>query len=545
MGLTNEIISQFAKITKDTKKTNSESTVFGTAVEYDGSMYVRIDGSDLLTPATTTAAIKPGERVTVMIKNHSATITGNITSPSANSSDVQGAVDASNEASDKITEFEILIADKVSTDEFDAQVGRIDTLYSDNVTIKQTLTTNSAIVKELEAEHATINGRLTANEASIESLKTTKLDAEIADITYATIEELTATNADIYNLEATYGDFQVLTTNKFNSIEAKIENLEVGNFDAVYANIDFSNIGKAAMEYFYANSGLIEDVVVNNGTITGNLAGVTIKGDLIEGNTIIADKLVIKGEDGLYYKLNTDGVTTESEQTEYNSINGNVILANSITASKINVADLVAFDATIGGFKITENSIYSGVKETVNNTTRGIYLDNDGQMAIGDSNNFIKYYKDTDGSYKLEISADNLSVSSGANLGTIVNEVEQTSTKVAELEEKVSAGGLDGEDATVLRIDSSRGTVFKNNAVSTVLTVTVYHGSKRITDIETLQAEYGAGAYLEWSWQRLNDESFGVILSTDSRISNGGFTFTLSPEDVDTKVVFMCQLITE
>lgn len=545
MSLTNDIISQFAKAVTTNKNTNSESTVFGTVVEYDGSKFVKIDGSDLLTPVQTTAAINEGERVTVMIKNHSATVTGNITSPSANSSDVQGAVDASNVASGKITEFEILVADKVSVDEFDAQVGRIDTLYSDNVTIKQTLTTNSAIVKELEAEHATINGRLTANEASIESLKTTKLDAEIADITYATIEELTATNADIYNLEATYGDFQVLTTNKFNSIEAKIENLEVGNFDAVYANIDFSNIGKAAMEYFYANSGLIEDVVVNNGTITGNLAGVTIKGDLIEGNTIIADKLVIKGEDGLYYKLNTDGVTTESEQTEYNSINGNVILANSITASKINVADLVAFDATIGGFKITENSIYSGVKETVNNTTRGIYLDNDGQMAIGDSNNFIKYYKDTDGSYKLEISADNLSVSSGANLGTIVNEVEQTSTKVAELEEKVSAGGLDGEDATVLRIDSSRGTVFKNNAVSTVLTVTVYHGSKRITDIETLQAEYGAGAYLEWSWQRLNDESFGVILSTDSRISNGGFTFTLSPEDVDTKVVFMCQLITE
>ena len=43
--------------------------------------------------------------------------------------------------------------------------------------------------------------------------------------------------------------------------------------------------------------------------------------------------------------------------------------------------------------------------------------------------------------------------------------------------------GASGEAATTLRIDSSRGTVFKNNAVSTVLSAVIYHGSQRITDI--------------------------------------------------------------
>lgn len=103
--------------------------------------------------------------------------------------------------------------------------------------------------------------------------------------------------------------------------------------------------------------------------------------------------------------------------------------------------------------------------------------------------------------------------------------------------------GEDGEDATTLRIDSSRGTVFKNNMVNTVLSVVIYKGGLRITDINALRAEYGPGAYLQWSWQKLNDETFGTILSTDERLGNGGFTFTLSPEDVDTKVVFQCQLI--
>ena len=97
-------------------------------------------------------------------------------------------------------------------------------------------------------------------------------------------------------------------------------------------------------------------------------------------------------------------------------------------------------------------------------------------------------------------------------------------------------------DTAVLRIDSSRGLVFKNSLVSTVLTVTVIRGGEPITNIVDLQDAYGAGAYLEWSWKRLDESDFGVLSSADSRISGGGFTLTVSPDDVDTKVVFMCSL---
>ena len=105
--------------------------------------------------------------------------------------------------------------------------------------------------------------------------------------------------------------------------------------------------------------------------------------------------------------------------------------------------------------------------------------------------------------------------------------------------------GDNGEDAVTLRIDSSRGTVFKNNQCETVLSAVIYKGSKRITDITALRGSLGSSAYLEWKWQRMGEETFGTILATDKRIGNDGFTFTLSPNDVDTKVVFMCQLITD
>lgn len=408
MSLSDKLVSQFAKLTNSKEESKTESIVYGTVFKQGDSDFVKIDGADTLTPVISTMVIKDGDRVTVMIKNHKAIVTGNITSPGAQNSDLEDIVD-------EITEVEILIADKVSTEELEAEKGRIDDLITDTVLIKDKLTANEAEIDDLVTDNATINNKLTAAEAAIDNLTTNKLDAEIADLTFATIENLQATDAKINNLEATYGDFEVLVTNKFDAIEANIEDLEanqitVDELEAKFANIDFTNIGQAAIENLFTESGLIKDLVVSSGTITGELVGVTIKGDLIEGGTVIADKLVIKGSDGLYYKLNTDGVTTEAEQTEYNSLNGSVITAKSITATKISVDDLVAFDATIGGFKITTDSIYSGVKTSAINTTRGVYMDDDGQFAAGDASNFMRFFKDEEGQYKLEISASSIKI---------------------------------------------------------------------------------------------------------------------------------------
>ena len=105
------------------------------------------------------------------------------------------------------------------------------------------------------------------------------------------------------------------------------------------------------------------------------------------------------------------------------------------------------------------------------------------------------------------------------------------------------ASGSTGEDAVLLRIDSSRGTVFKNNAVSTVLSVAIYKGSERITTASQLRSVFGNGARLEWEWLRLDDERYGVISASDTRLSDGGFQFALGTDDVDVKVTFRCSLI--
>ena len=129
-------------------------------------------------------------------------------------------------------------------------------------------------------------------------------------------------------------------------------------------------------------------------------------------------------------------------------------------------------------------------------------------------------------------------------LGTRTNQtVRDPDISNPELYKWVRIKGEEGEAAVLLHIESSRGSVFKNNAVSTVLSVVIYHGKERIEDAETLRKTFGSGAYIQWKWQRLEEETYGIISSGDPRIRNDGFSFALSPDDVDVKVTFLCELI--
>lgn len=133
MPLSSDLVSQFVKITKDNKRIKTETTVYGTIVDYSDSKYVRLDGSDLLTPVTMTVDAKAGDRVTVRLKNHTATVTGNITSPAARVETVKVVVDS-------VTDVENILADTVTTEVLNVERARITALEADNVTINNKVT---------------------------------------------------------------------------------------------------------------------------------------------------------------------------------------------------------------------------------------------------------------------------------------------------------------------------------------------------------------------------------------------------------------------
>lgn len=537
MDLSVDLINQFAKAAKADPPKTGDSVLYGTVVKYEGSEYVRLDGSELLTPVTTAVMSSDGDRVLVTIQNHTATVTANVSAPTTSETYVK------DEIGSVITEVEILIADKVDTIELDAERARIDELEAKNVTITGELDAAKANIEDLKAQNVTIEGSLDAVNATIENLEATKLDAEIADITYATIEDLKVTNATINNLQADYGEFKDLTTDTFEAVDAEIKNLDaekisVEDAEIKFANIDFSNIGKAAIEEFFAKSGMIGDLVVGDGTITGTLIGVTIKGDLIEGGTVKADKLVIKGTDGLYYKLNTDGETVSSEQTEYNSLNGSIITAKSITAEKVNVNDLVAFGATIGGFHIKENAIFSGVKETVVNTTRGIYMGDDGQVAFGDSQQFLKFYKSEDGTYKLDISAGSILLgASNKNIEEALTDVENVASSAQDM--AGNAQSVADSNSSRLELSESALEVLKN---SISMLVTDENGGSMMTqtpdgwtfNIGTIEKS------IDDAGKALNDLS-GEVDAIDGTISN----MNALVQDITNKTAYVNIVITE
>ena len=452
MALSNEIVSQFAKLTNGNKETEKEDILYGTVVISDGKKYVRLDGSNMDTPISSTTNIKANDRVMVMIKDHAAIVTGNITSPSADQESVDDLNNKTDDISNQVTKFGIIVSYKISTEDITALNATFEAMKAISGKFSE-LDAVTAEIETLQAKIASVE-YLDANDISAINAEIENIQANFGSFTGVTTEDLNAFNAEITNLTARVGNFTYVSTEVLNAMKATIRDLDTKKLsaeqaDLKYANIDFSNIGEAAIEKVFADSGIIKDLVVSGGKITGELVGVTIKGDLIEGNTIKADKLVVKGSDGIYYKLNFEGGTfSEGEEVPTDGLHGSVIVADSITAEKISVDDLVAFGATIGGFHITNNSLYSGVKDTVNNTTRGIYLDNDGQIAFGDSNSYIKYYQDQNGDYKLEISAGSILIgSSGKNVETIVDDAQSTADAA-----KATA---DDAQTTALRAESS------------------------------------------------------------------------------------------
>lgn len=395
--LSRNIIKKYVEVTTPVKVTSNDKTVYGTISGEGDELYVKLDGSDVLTPISSAIDVRDGDRVLVLIKNHEAMVLGSPTSPTARLEELR-------KMGDQITEFGVIIADKVGVGELVAIQALIDELTATDVEITGKLEANDAKIENLTAENATITGKLEAIEADIDNLDVENLDAKYASIARLESVEAEIENLDVDNLDARYASIE-----RLEAVEAEIENLDVENLDAKYVNIDLANVDQAWFDEFHAKSGIIENVVIDEGVVAKELVGVTIKGDLIEAGTLKADRLVVKGSDGNYYKLSTDfeampGVTPIEED----AIHGSVLVSKSITAEKVDVHDLVAFGATIGGFKITDSSIYSGVKASVDNTTLGIYLDNEGQLALGDDVNFLKYYKDQNGNYKLAISADNI-----------------------------------------------------------------------------------------------------------------------------------------
>ena len=436
MGLSNDVISQFAKMTKSQNEDKKESVVYGTTLNYDGKICVMIDGSDTITPVVSTAEIKAGQRVTVLIKDHTATITGNISDPSASTSSVGKILDDYDVIIAKVGNFETVIADKVTTKQLDAELAIIENLIAGKASIEE----------------------LNAINAKIKNLDVDNLNAELAKINQAIINkaditDLDAVHAEIDILEADVGNIQTLiggqlTMDNIQSLVLTSSKVTVDNAFVKDAMIDRVSASKLT-------AGSINTNIVNIASEDGSM---TINGSLqqfkdIEGNVRIQIGKDATG-DFTFALYGADG-------------QGQLINQNGITASAISdgliVNNMVADNAAIAGSKLDINSV---VEEINNGTTTikssTIYFDDKNQTLDVAFNEMNTKIENADG-----VVADTLE--------QIITNTTDISVMQGEIETLISNTTITKENGQVIQL--------KDDYSATVQTVNSY--STKIGSLET------------------------------------------------------------
>ena len=256
--LTAELLSEFVKETTKTedKRFKKDQNVYGTTVEYNGQIYVKIDGSDILTPVNTTVSMKGGERVILTIKNHSADVTGNLSSPSCGTVDIDDRVlQVKSEIEQDMDHFKTTITGSfVSTDDLNQVKTDLE---------NQTNQTISEVNKAMQDNYDNLESRIITSqsqwEQTFDGFKSTVAG------TYLTKEEFA--DSDIGNLSSSVTQVQqdltsfkttvagtYATKDSVNQISTSVStmNQDLNGFKTTvintYAKIDDLNEAKTELE---------------------------------------------------------------------------------------------------------------------------------------------------------------------------------------------------------------------------------------------------------------------------------------------------------
>ena len=399
-------------------------------------------------------------------------------------------------------------------------------------------------------------------------------DAAIGNthIQHAAIEQAHIAQAAITYAHIAQACVEALTSGSLEAMTAKIQSLEASDIQtdtlaaalAAFtvitcgsASFDQATVQHLVAEALNLSFGVGDEVFINN-----------LKVGYAQMVSAAIGNLCIRASDGSYYTIDVDEsgnvsatctTVTDGEINAGQTDAGRVILETDITAENLSTSNLLATYALINRIdaaRIDVDQLFAREAFIAKLRTSEIVAGKSLTIIAGEAAEAKEKADNAVAQVQvLYASGSSSTVAPAAGWSTVAPAHQEgqyvwqktvTTFNNGETETSMPTclSGADGEPATTLRIDSSRGTVFKNNAVSTVLSAVIYRGGVRITDMNTLRSTFGSGAYLQWSWQRLDEERFGVISASDSRLINDGFSFVLSADDVDTKVTFMCELIT-
>ena len=333
MSLSSELISQFAKITNDEKpKKSEEATLYGEVVELEEMICVRFDGAEELTPVTTivekddtgeivnykygAASVKSGDRVSVSLKNHSATITGNLSDPPAGRAEFTVGLDTIVAKIGEDVQLKLDGVEKSITAQVENTNVRIDNMgvtisnnytelsnaisSGDNELSEAINALNSSLSQDISDAVTTINGKINVNTNDISTVvnNLTALKEGFKDGTTVISGGCITTgmiDAKYLNLTGaiTFVDLNAETQGKITDAESTANSaLSTANGAASTANSALSTANSAASDatdaYDRATSAQsIAKSIANGSYLKGTfINGTKISSPEIEGNNI-------------------------------------------------------------------------------------------------------------------------------------------------------------------------------------------------------------------------------------------------------------------
>ena len=274
------------------------------------------------------------------------------------------------------------IVQESGTTEADVSLKEIVNAINSVANTLQNVRYNTVTTKTLEADAANI-GLLKAEQAdikyaTIQSLNAT--DAKITALDSATIktDELYSKVADLDYIKSDHADIAVIkntmiTTDTLKTEiakigylttdEADIRYLTVSTADTKFLHADMSDMDIAKIQTLFATAGIVSDMTIKDGHITGVLDSVTVNANSITTGTLSVDRLVIRGsEKSLVYELNNISGALQAKSVD--TLNGEILTQRTITADKLVAKSITSNEIKAG--TITSDEIAAGTIKAAN-----------------------------------------------------------------------------------------------------------------------------------------------------------------------------------
>ena len=361
------VLFKTVKIVSPKKERITEAQVRGTIVYNSGEHYILLDGasSDSLTPianieeGSSDAGFVAGDRVLVLIKNHQAIVTKNLTT----GLQAQAAKDASSfitTITDEGITAERIIANDTFTNTLRANNIRADDIIADHATITnldvQSITVATGYIGDL------ISGNITAQSIIADHVKVDNLDTQAINAATGYIGSLTAGNVsasdiiadhvivdslDTQAINAATGYIGDLTTGNIRAQDIIADHTTIGSLDTTYATISALTADEARISAVEADTAKIHNLTANEISAATGYVGSLTAGN-VSASDIISDHATVENLDSNYAHI-SNGVIDNAKigHADVNGLNANYAhIANGvIDNATIDYADVDNLDA--------------------------------------------------------------------------------------------------------------------------------------------------------------------------------------------------------